>query len=229
MKPFIDSSFWSDPDIESAKAGVKLAALWLITNSQTSLIGICGASPARFEFETGLKSDALESAIQALPRAFKRFGSVVFVTRYVHHQFGRGEKLKRNNFFIALRALFDAIKDIELKAFFLLEYPEFLCESISPSKGLTKPKDGKEGKEKGSEEGKRLKDKATAIEVSAFFTAEELPDSDAEWFFEKCNGNGWTNGGKPIKDWKSTVRSWRAAGYLPSQKNGNHPQPEFLR
>ena len=41
---------------------------------------------------------------------------------------------------------------------------------------------------------------------------------DAEYFFSKCEGNGWTNGGKPIKDWKATLRAWKAQGYLPSQK-----------
>ena len=60
MKPFIDQSFWSDPDIEAAKTGVKLAALWLITNTQTSLLGVCGASAARFTFETGLPPEALD-------------------------------------------------------------------------------------------------------------------------------------------------------------------------
>jgi hypothetical protein len=49
-----------------------------------------------------------------------------------------------------------------------------------------------------------------------------IPDSDSEWFFFKCHGNGWTNGGKPILRWKATIRSWKSAGYLPSQKNGTH-------
>lgn len=225
MKPFIDSSFWSDPDIEGSKPGVKLAALWLITNSQTSLIGLCGASPARFEFETGLKAEALETAIQALPRAFRRFGPMVFVTRYIHHQYGRGDKLVRNNFFVALRSLFGSIKDDELRRFFLAEYPEF-NEHPKGFEGLTKPKDGGRGEEG---MGKQKKAKASSAEVAEFFAAEELPDSDAEWFFHKCEGNGWTNNGKPIRDWKATVRQWRCAKILPSLKNGNGNQPEFLR
>lgn len=171
MKPFIDSSFWSDPDVEGSKPGVKLAALWLITNSQTNLLGVCGASPARFEFETGLKPKALESAIQALPRAFKRFGGVVFVTRYIRHQFGHGEKLMRNNFFVALKSLFEGVEDSDLRAFILKEYPEF----SKPSKGLTKPKDGKEGKGDGSRNGKEgagregMADDPIAVRLGALF------------------------------------------------------------
>lgn len=46
--------------------------------------------------------------------------------------------------------------------------------------------------------------------------------SDAEWFFWKCVGNGWTNAGKPIQDWKATLLCWFRAGWLPSQKNGSN-------
>lgn len=125
MKPFIDPSFWSDPDIESKKAGVKLCALWFITNSQTSILGLCGASAARFKFETGLPSEAMENTIKALPRAFKRFDEIVFVRNYIRHQFGTGEKLMKNNFFVSLKSQFNSVKNEELRAFILSDYPEF--------------------------------------------------------------------------------------------------------
>lgn len=60
----------------------------------------------------------------------------------------------------------------------------------------------------------------TEAELTEFCASIELPVSDALWFFWKGKGNGWTNGGKPIKDWKSTIRSWKIAGYFPSQKSG---------
>ena len=43
-------------------------------------------------------------------------------------------------------------------------------------------------------------------------------ESDAIWFWNKCQANGWTNGGRPIKSWPHTIAAWKAAGYLPSQK-----------
>lgn len=340
MKPMIDQSFWSDPDIETAKAGTKLAALWMITNSQTSLLGICNATAQRFSFETGLPANALTNAIEALPRAFKRFGSVVFIRNYIRHQFGIGEKLTKNNFFISLKSLFLAVKDEELKEFIAAEYPEFLmalsdgrvhrdlrdhsvatglremilhrdefmcvltgevmpedqleidhvhplskggrtiaenlvamskvlntkknkkdlktfCEeegfdfesvmqrtqtrALKPLLGLPKPKESKgkgsragegmqgEGSENSKPAQKPKPATATKEEVKAFFLELQLSDADAEWFFEKNVGSGWTNNGKPIRDWKATVRSWRAAKYLPSQKanqnNGNGSKP----
>jgi hypothetical protein len=42
--------------------------------------------------------------------------------------------------------------------------------------------------------------------------------ADAEWFWSKCQGNGWKNGGKAIVDWRATLRAWSLAKYLPSQK-----------
>lgn len=152
MKPMIDQAFWSDPDIEGAKAGVKLTALWLITNSQTNLLGVCGASEGRFKFETGLDDKALTSTLEALPRAFTRVGSLIFVRNYIRHQFGSGEKLKRNNFFVALKSLFVSIKDEELKVAVLKEYPEFNEALMEGFEGLTKPqlrkgkKEGVQGK-----------------------------------------------------------------------------------
>lgn len=71
---------------------------------------------------------------------------------------------------------------------------------------------------------KQPKDRASREEVEGFCVSLGLPQSDGEACFFKWEGNGWLNGGKPIKDWRSTIRSWKASGYLPSQKNGGcHP------
>lgn len=79
---------------------------------------------------------------------------------------------------------------------------------------------GKKGREGKGIEPKELKARGSVEEVKEFCKSESLPESDAIWFFHKNEGNGWTNGGKPIKDWKATIRSWKAGQYLPSQKPG---------
>lgn len=174
MKPLVDQAFWSDPDIEAAKSGVKLAALWLITNSQTSLLGVCRSSIHRFCFETALPEEALQRALEGLPRAFVRVGSAIFVRNYIRHQFGTGDKLMKNNFFVALKSLFLSVKDDDLQAVILAEYPEFQQALAKPSEGLTKPKDGKEGEGKegiGSEEFETMPalNPHNAMEVSSEF------------------------------------------------------------
>lgn len=231
MKPLLDQSFWSDPDIERCKAGVKLAALWLITNPQTSLIGVCGASVGRFEFETGLKPEALESAIEALPRAFKRFGNTIFVRNYIRHQFGSGEKLKRNNFFVALKSLFLSVKDEELRAFILTEYPEFEEALQRACEGLTKPKDGKDriGKD---EEGMQGEAFPTSLETCLTQIGSAGINRDfAAYVYADWSGRGGKDGAGVktrwahyvAKRWTREKDEWAAGCHKGQKKNGSTP------
>jgi hypothetical protein len=65
--------------------------------------------------------------------------------------------------------------------------------------------------------------------VREFARGEGIQDSDAQWFYFKGEGSGWTNGGEPIRDWKATLTSWKRAGYLPSQKNGSQKVVTFQK
>jgi uncharacterized protein YdaU (DUF1376 family) len=74
------------------------------------------------------------------------------------------------------------------------------------------------------------KDKAQNLgEVTAFCREIGLPRADAEWFWHKCEANGWTNGGKRMLDWRQTLRSWKAGGYVPSIKNPEKGKPPRAR
>lgn len=83
--------------------------------------------------------------------------------------------------------------------------------------------------QKPQSEGKATANKATLEEVKLVCQKTGVPESDAIWFWHKCEANGWTNGGKPIKSWPHTIASWKAAGYLPSQKNGVRPGEQPVR
>jgi uncharacterized protein YdaU (DUF1376 family) len=48
---------------------------------------------------------------------------------------------------------------------------------------------------------------------------------DGAYFWHKWMGDGFRNRGKPMKDWRATIRSWKAAGYLPSQKQHGSRAP----
>jgi hypothetical protein len=138
MKPYVHQSFWSDSDMELQPPEIKLAALWLITNSQTSILGLCSASDRRFCFETGLPSGTLSRVCEALPRAFKPLGDQIFITNFIRHQFGAGSGLMRNNWFKALAASFLG-QSKQVQDAILELYPEFEGERKglpSPSKGF---------------------------------------------------------------------------------------------
>jgi hypothetical protein len=150
MKPFIHPSFWADSDIEEQDAQVKLAALWLITNSQTSILGVCEPSRRRFEFETGLPVEALQRALQGLPKMFQSIGNSVFIKNYIRHQFGSGPALIRNNFFRKMQSVFLGADD-EIQKAIIAEYPEFREARKGFARGSQpqgKERIGREGKGK---------------------------------------------------------------------------------
>lgn len=114
-----------------------------------------------------------------------------------------------------------------------------LIEKHRVSNGYTEAMHSLKEQEKEKEEEKEKepeKDTPTPIankghgsldEIKAFCASENIPASDAEWFFNKCVGNGWKNNGSAIKDWRATLRAWKAAHYLPSQKNGARKSETF--
>lgn len=163
MKPYIHQSFWSDRDIEAQPSEIKLVALWLFTNPQTSILGFCEASESRFSFETDLPKEDLQRAIEALPRTFDRVGGAVFIRNFIRRQFGAGESLVKNNFFRTMTREFLCL-DADLAGALLFEYPEFQSlehptqSPTTPKKplaraslGLAKPKERKVSERKGPE------------------------------------------------------------------------------
>jgi len=79
---------------------------------------------------------------------------------------------------------------------------------------------------------RNLKARAGSQEmISEFCKSIGLAASDAEYLWHKWEANGWKNGKEKIRDWKKTIQSWKAGGFLPSQKNGSSParkQESFL-
>lgn len=55
-------------------------------------------------------------------------------------------------------------------------------------------------------------------EVEAFCLSISLPISDGTYFWNTQEAGGWTRNGKRIKDWKASIRAWKAGKYMPSQK-----------
>jgi hypothetical protein len=92
---------------------------------------------------------------------------------------------------------------------------------VNPPKTL--PHNGKEGEGKGN---RKEKGKGKEEDVISFCLELGLPESDGVATFLKWEANGWTNSGKAIRDWKGTIRAWKAAGYMPSQKPGNGTAPK---
>jgi hypothetical protein len=72
------------------------------------------------------------------------------------------------------------------------------------------------GKEEGK--GKEGKRKGTREELRSYAVELSLCDSDGDFLFDHFEEGGWKRGTQEIKDWKATMRKWKAGGWLPSQK-----------
>lgn len=65
-----------------------------------------------------------------------------------------------------------------------------------------------------------MKARGTQGECIEYAVELGLLPNDGEWFYYKMTGCGWKNGKIPVKDWKATMRAWKLAGYMASQRNG---------
>ena len=218
MKRFTDTCKWDDPWFRSLTGVQKLIFLYVIDRCNNA--GFWERDDDSLAFHTKLKPDLIEGAWKGLGRGLFESEGWVWVRRFLRHQ--KNEDLKPEN--PAHKQIIALLSEQQSRFESVSEFSSFIAPFKPLLRGIGKGKGNGEGKEKkGSAEGKQTKSKASQDEVLAFIVESELPKSDAEWFFNKCEANGWTNSGEPIKDWKATIRSWKAAGYMPSQKNGAKP------
>lgn len=164
MDAKISAEFWSDPAIENMSPEQKLAALWVMTSSRTTIFGFVEVSKKRFEFETGLSFEALEQIIEAHAKGFRRVDTGIWIRRFIAHQIGTGNQLIKNNFCKALVRELRAYEGLAVHSLVLEEYPEikevyhslfpeYSCKGLSsPSSGLQSPGEEKSREEKRGEE-----------------------------------------------------------------------------
>lgn len=89
--------------------------------------------------------------------------------------------------------------------------------SVSDSESVLK-------EEKRREEGTREKRPQSVTDCIAYCREKGLTEHDGQWLWDKWQGNGFKNGGKPILDWRATVNQWKAQGDIfPSNKRGIKP------
>ena len=108
--------------------------------------------------------------------------------------------------------------------------------SIDYTRTTSSPKEKEKEEEEDKEKDKdpeharaQTKARGTKEEIIAYCISLSLPATDGEWLFDKWQGNGWKNGPHPILDWKSTVRAWKGAGHMASQKPTRNGMPDKTR
>lgn len=225
MKRFSETTKWADPWFRALPIEAKCLWLWILDNCDCAGIIEIDMGLAEFQIAAG---KPLASPFEALGDRVQKHGSKLFVPKFIRYQYG--EELCFAN--TAHRGV---IRRLELAK---IPCPVMIIEKKeqAPPKPLQSPLKGAQDKDKDKDTDKELftksniknkKEKPTIDEVRIFCAEIGLLETDGEATFWKWEGNGWTNGSKPIKDWKATIRSWKAAGHMPSQKPnyaGKSPQ-----
>ncbi len=203
LKRFTDTGKWNDPWFRALTPTSKLLWSWLVDHCDNS--GVIDPDMALASFQIGQPVNQ-DHIIEIGDRIEKISNGKYWIPKFVRFQFGvLSEESRVHSSVIKL------LKHNQI---------DYSIDSLSIGNGSTthtpKDKDKRKDKDKDKEKDGRT---ATLEEVKLCCQKTGVPESDAIWFWNKCQANGWTNGGKPIKSWPHTIASWKAAGYLPSQKN----------
>jgi hypothetical protein len=215
MKRFTETAKWADPWFRGLPIEAKCLWLWILDNCDCA--GIIEIDMGLAEFQIG-STKPLTSPLEALGDRVEMHGSKLFVPKFIRYQYG-------DELHFANTAHRGVIRRLEMAK---IPCPVRISEKKdqAPLKPLQSPLQGAQDKDKDKDKDKDLmkastkksKEKPSIDEVRTFCKEIELPETDGDATFWKWEGNGWTNGNKPIKDWKATIRSWKSAGHLPSQK-----------
>lgn len=224
MKRFIETTRFADPWYFELPPEMKCA--WEYIWSSCDNAGVWNVNTRLADLQIGKKVDwksflkRCEGRVRELPNG------KWFLTAFVAFQCGTlSENSRPHAVVIGLLRSHGLMKPDSLS----IEYPCTIHSALDTDKDKDKDKDKAEDKDKDTAPPKISKDRGTLEEVKAFAVEIGQPESDGEACFHKWDGNGWTNGGAKIKDWKATIRAWKASGYLPSQKpmtpqrNGGRP------
>ncbi len=71
---------------------------------------------------------------------------------------------------------------------------------------------------------KRKRKPLSLSDCVAYAKTVGISEQDAEAFFDSQEAGGWTRNGKALKNWQAAIRTWKANGWLPSQKQNNQRQ-----
>lgn len=217
MKRFTESTKWDDPWFRQISPAAKLLFLWMVDKCDGAGIIDVDLGLAAFQIGTKINEETLEALGD---RVVQLENGKFILAKFIPFQHG---ELSRD-----CKAHNPAFKSLEANGLLSVgeDGKERVCIPIGiPLQRVQVKRKVKVTVKEGESAERGIKDRGTLEEIVTFALSLGLPRSDGESCFHKWEGNGWTNGGEKIKDWKATIRSWKAAKYLPSQKSGNGTNP----
>jgi len=199
MKRFTETQKWEDPWFRRLKPEMKLLWQWILDRCDSA--GVIDPDLELASFQIGYLYP-MDTLCEFDGRVIKTDGGKFFIPKFIEFQYGRLSEDCR-----AHGPAFQSLRKHGLEGY---------SKGIHTLQVKVKVKD--EVKDTETEEVPKPKSRGTIEEFHQFFASISLPPSDADYTFHKWHGNGWVNGKNPIKDWKATVRQWKAGNFMPSQK-----------
>ena len=187
--------------------------LWLYALDHCDHIGIVELDLEYVSLDCSLKCND-KNVAELGDRVQHIGGSRYFIPKFIGFQYGKLSS--------SCRPHEKVIESIQAHGLTLTHagyrYP---CDDL---KGMNRVSDGvpdtpkEQDRIKTGKEEDKNKTRGTRLELEQFCRDSGLYPRDAEYLWNRWEGNGWQNANKPIKDWKATIRAWKAQQYLPSQK-----------
>jgi len=206
VKRFTETDKWKDPWFRRLDGRLKLLWFWLC--DQCDNAGIIDPDMELAAFQIGVAVSELD--LLSFEGRIKQIANGKWMlTKFIPFQYGDLSEACP-----AHKPVFRSLESNRV----LNGYSKGINTLQDKDKDKDKEKDTEKDRAGGSEKPRR---KGTREELIAY--AEQLgqPTSDGDTLFDKWEGNGWTNDGKPIQCWKATMRTWKKIGVLPSQRIAN--------
>lgn len=212
-KRFTETQKWQDPWFRKLSAQAKL--LWQYMLDQCDHIGLVELDFDLVSFDCKIKITE-DHAIELGDRIQRISDSRYFIGKFIPFQYG-----KLSDACVPHRRIIDSVKHHALvltNGLFL--YPvSTLPLPYTKGRNTLEEKDKDKNKEKEENKDNTNRARATHEELTEFCKANGLFPRDVEYLWNRWTETGWKNGTKPIRDWKATIRTWKASGFLPSIKN----------
>lgn len=211
MKRFTETNKWFDPWFRKLSYQAKL--LWFYLVDHCDNIGLVEVDLLLVSSDCGTKI-ASEHLAELKDRVQVLDDGKIFLPKFIGFQYGT---LSSNC--VPHKKLIEAIRFHSLTQTFKgFLYPSSRVDNTLHSRAKEKEEEQEKDKEEEEDKKKKRHARGSFEELTEFCRESGLFPRDAEYLWNKWEGNGWQNNGKSMKDWRATVRAWKAQGYLPSQK-----------
>ena len=231
VKRIVSTSFWSDSKVDTFSPEDKYFMLYLLTNPHTTQLGIYEFSMKHAAFEMGYSVETVQALLSRFQDRYKiirycQDTGEIAIKNYLKHSIVKGGKPVLD----CLKKELSQVKSKELVNFVFLanqnsenatvrEFILYIQDKYKLNDNVNDNDNDNERIVDDSSKEKRKRFTPPTLEEVSAYCRELNSRIDPQQFIDYYTANGWVQGkGKPIKDWKATVRTWNRRENKPQNK-----------